>query len=398
MAGASKLPAHSPLGASGASRWLACPGSPSLCEEAETEESSFAAREGTVAHDVAERALREDRDTWEFVGEINDDIKVTAEMAVATDLFVRSIREEHPHLANDNHFIEQKFHCPEIHELFYGTADFVYLDAETGTVHIWDYKHGIGVVVEATDNNQLKYYAAGVLEELGLWKARSFGNYTRIVLHLVQPRAFHKDGPIRVWETTRRELSRWVSDVLVPGMDRAQDSDELNPGDHCRFCQARGMCPALDEVQEKTEALSAELDEAKPHEITHEKIGAFLDGFKLMKMRAKRLESQAFHRLNTGRVKIPGFKLVEGDAHRKWKDEAAAKKALVAEYGDKAFVPRKLKSPAQIEEMPKGKSFTTRFAHKPKGSLTVVESSDPRPEVSKDTKSGFETVKRKRRK
>lgn len=399
MTGASKLPAHSPLGASGASRWMVCSGSPKQCAKVEArdgvEESSSFAEEGTVAHEVSECALKNDEETWRHVGREIKGTKVSAEMAIATDFFVRSIHEAHPGFREGTYYVERKFHCPEIHELFYGTADFVYLDETTGTVHIWDYKHGIGVVVEAKDNVQLSYYAVGVLEELGLWK----GNWRRVVLHVVQPRAYHQDGPIRVWETTRKELSRWASDELIPAMDKAQDSDELVPGKHCRFCAARGVgdCPALDEIEERAKALSEEIESKEDHEVTGEELGEFLDLFDLLKMRATKASTQAFHRLNTGRAKVPGYKLVEGDAHRKWRDEKEAEKELVKKFGEKAYQPKKLKSPAQIAKMAEGAAMVSRLAFKPKGNPTVVGASDARPEVSKDTKSSFQPVKRKKK-
>src|SRR5690606_938184 len=110
-----------------------------------------------------------------------------------------------------NAFIERRFHCPSIHPLFYGTSDFCFLDADARTLHVWDYKHGAGIVVEVEDSPQLKYYACGMLEDLGLWD-----DIDRVVLHIVQPRGWHSDGPHRIWSISTDDLDAWLADVLVP--------------------------------------------------------------------------------------------------------------------------------------------------------------------------------------
>ena len=68
-------------------------------------------------------------------------------------------------------------------------------------------------------------------------------------------------------------------------------------------------------------------------------------------------------------------------------------------FGKKqAFTSPALKSPAQIDGLPEGKAFTTRWAYKPDAGETVVPSGDSRMEVSKDTKAGFAPVKKGKKK
>jgi hypothetical protein len=58
--------------------------------------------------------------------------------------------------------IEQKLDFSKYVEGGFGTGDCVVI--ADGTLHIVDYKHGQGVLVEATDNPQMKLYALGALE------------------------------------------------------------------------------------------------------------------------------------------------------------------------------------------------------------------------------------------
>ena len=141
------------------------------------------------------------------------------------------------------------------------------------------------------------------------------------------------------------------------------------------------------------ETLMKEMQGKPADELTNGDVARFLDLFDLAKIVAKKAEQTAFKRLQAGK-KIPGRKLGPKRAFRKWKDEKKATGAAVKEFGDDALTVPALKSPAQIDELPKGTSFTTRYAHKPDTGLTVLKASDPRREVSKDTKSMFQPVKK----
>lgn len=58
--------------------------------------------------------------------------------------------------------IEQRLDYSKYVEEGFGTGDCVII--ADGTLHIVDYKHGRGVLVEADDNPQMKLYALGALE------------------------------------------------------------------------------------------------------------------------------------------------------------------------------------------------------------------------------------------
>jgi hypothetical protein len=401
---------HSPLGASGTHRWMECPGSVGLSEGIEDPESEHAAI-GTAAHKVGETCLRHGGDAWHYLGYVFLDgvlfdiptfdskrnakaitargILVDKPMADAVQEYLDALRAWHPDRHQGNTWYERDFHCPEIHELFYGTSDCIHWDEAAATLHVWDYKNGAGIVVEVEDNPQLKYYAIGALEDLGLWRLAK-----KVVLHVAQPNGFHSDGAIRHWETTPQELDEWCFNVLVPAMDNALVSRDTESGDHCRFCPARrAACPQLEKDMDELEAMMKQMDAGRgAPEMTGEQIARMLSLLTLAKIKAKAAEEEAFKRLNAGKP-VPGYKLAAKRANREWKDgvEAEAKKT----FGAAAYTEPKLKSPAQIDALPKGLAFTAQYAAKPNTGLTVVPADDTRAEVSKSVKSMFKDQTKK---
>jgi|TARA_R110000823_G_scaffold229911_1_gene356821 hypothetical protein len=381
------LPEHSPLGASGMYRWSKCAASSTLASGISEPSSTFAA-EGTNAHALAEFCLYKGQDAWELIGSRGSayaaiTFDVTPEMADAVQVYIDDLRTRYPARNQGNSFIERSFHCPTVHPMFYGTADFVYIDEEAREVHVHDYKHGAGIVVEVPHNPQLMYYGVGVLEELQLWD-----KIDTVTLHVAQPRGWHIDGPLRHWSVSTEDLAVWVRDDLVPAMVNALVSTETTSGTHCRFCPARSRaCPQLVADMLELETLMAKtLEKGGAKELSNLQIGRFLTLYETAKMIAKEAEKTAFSRLQAGK-KIPGRKLASKRSNRKWKDDAEAD--LKAQFGEEAYTPPTLKSPAQIDALPQGGEATARWSFKPETGLTVVSDSDTRAAVSKDTKSLF---------
>jgi len=400
----SELQAHSPLGASGAYRWMVCPGSVGHSAGVIDPESEFAAL-GTAAHALASLCLTsgDEIDAWLLIGEwvyegeivgpgpspedmphLEQVIHIDKGMADAVQVYLNAVRYEHPDQNQGNTWVERKFHCPDIHELFYGTADFVHYDEAKSTLHVWDYKHGAGIVVDVFANPQLMYYACGALTDLRLWKVAK-----RIVLHVAQPRGWHSDGPLREWSITKGELANWLDDVLVPAMDRAQTSTDTASGDHCRFCPARWRaCPQLVADEKELTKLMAKMKEkGGAKKLSHKDIARLLDLGEVMKISIKAARENGFARAEGG-AKIPGWKLVKARSNREFKE--TAEKAAIKKFGkDKAFTTPELKSPAKIDTLPGGKKFTTEYAFKPEKGMQLVQASDARNEAGPSTRSMF---------
>jgi len=369
---------HSTLGASSASRWIACPGSNQLCEKMPEDKGSEYAAEGTAAHALAEDCLRNGIWASECIGKTYEGYEVTSEMADAVDVYLQEVTGLTGELG-----IEKKFELDFIQEGMFGTNDASVYDKKTQTLHILDYKHGRGVAVEATRNPQLMYYALGAAKEIITQHGPNA--IANVQMVIVQPRASHHLGPIRGDTIAFEDLTTWAVLVLAPAARATLDPDApLNPGPkQCQWCRAKAACPAL----AKKAAEVAKVDFSHPvfpdpAELTPEdlaKLITFSDGFSDY---GKACKAYAQTKAEEG-VLIPGHKLVKGRTLRKWSPDSGHEEALRAALGEAAF-DKKLKSPAQIEKAMKAKGLDpnlSAWTFKPEGKLMLVPYSDKRAEI-----------------
>ena len=384
------LPDHSPVSASGAYRWMVCPGSVRLAIGHKDEASPFAL-EGTCAHHLAHTCLLSGNDAWEHIGDVvlreeSGGMVVSKDMADAVQGYLDSGRSRYPERNQSNFFVEYGFHCPEIHPLFYGQSDLVYVDEEDRRLDVDDYKHGAGIVIDVQENPQNMYYACGVLDSMNLWD-----KIDKVTLRIVQPRGWHQDGPIRAWSISTAALWQWQNDSLLPAMRKAETSLDTKSGDHCRFCPVRyRACPQMQKDFNELEELMDLLDKkGGAKALSNPQVARILSLGEVLKIAEKAAQKTAFARMSSGK-EIPGRKLVRGKVNRAWKD--GAEDALVEKFGKQAFSNPKLLTPANIEKLPEGEALASEWSEKPVGSLVVVSVSDKRAAVNTDTKSLFKDM------
>ena len=149
--------AHAFLSASGAARWIACPPSAKLSEQYEDTGSDYAAQ-GTDAHTLAEYKV------LEMLGkhpkDPRDSLKyLDAEMEECTDQYAAYVAEVLTEVKEDCKdpivMVETQVDFSTWVPEGFGTADCIIVG--NGILHIIDFKFGLGVLVEATDNSQLKF-------------------------------------------------------------------------------------------------------------------------------------------------------------------------------------------------------------------------------------------------
>ena len=143
---------HAKLGASGAHRWRKCAGSINLSEGIEDVTTIYAA-EGTVAHVIGEGCLRvRGRPASTDIGivflEDGFNIEVTEEMTDAVQIYVDYVRER---AEGNTLFIEKQFDLSPLDppDEMYGITDASIWDEEARFLEVIDYKHGVGVAVDA---------------------------------------------------------------------------------------------------------------------------------------------------------------------------------------------------------------------------------------------------------
>lgn len=381
---------HAPLSASSAHRWMACTAS---AYEALKEEprSSEAAAEGTAAHFVASESLIQNADPASWIGitiQVDGyEFEVDEEMVEAVAVHCDYVRSRVAEASGEVHVEVECDLTPALRDLhpdFGGMADTVIYYPDDKHLEVVDYKHGSGVWVASEDNPQLKYYALGAL-------LRSGAPANQVTCTIVQPRCMADADAevIRSWTFDTIDLIDFAAD-LQEAAEKAKTDPEYVVGDHCRFCPVRYRCPELQKHQELV--LADDFDPVfQPPD--PERLAKALDVFPLLEARIKQLRELAYEQAVQGNPP-PGYKLVEKRAMRKWADEDEARRWAEKRFGDKAFTPPKLKSPAQLEKVAEGEDQQRieEFVVRHSSGYTLVPESDNRPAAKLLSDDDFEDL------
>ena len=361
---------HAVLSASGSHRWLNC--TPSARLELEFENTgSEAAREGTAAHALCEHKLkralhmRSRRPASDYDSD---------EMEECTDAYVDFVMEQYEtakQVCEDPVIlIEQRldFSCyvPD----GFGTGDCLIISDDR--LHIIDFKYGMGVLVEAEDNPQMKLYALGALAVYdALYDIRE------VSMTIFQPRREN----VSTWTIPVEDLKAWAENELKPRAKMAYDGEgEYLPGEWCTFCRAAVRCRARAEEKLKL----AQTEFRMPPLLTDAEIEDILAVLPDLTKWANEITAYALDAaLNHGK-EWNGFKVVEGRSVRKYRDEAAvAEAAKEAGYKDiyrQSLIPltemQRLMGKDRFEEILGG------LITKAPGRPTLVPKSDKRPAMN----------------
>lgn len=317
------------IGASSAKRWLNCTASNDLILQLpyalnrETKES----REGTDAHEVAEALLTGD---YEELTESDKLEHARVYQKVIQEAIEGSRKPSQV-------FYEDRVHYPSLSDIAFGTCDAWFMDIDT--LHVFDYKYGMGVPVDAFENEQTLYYANAIMETHTLRKIKS------IVHYIIQPRLDH----ISIWRTDIKGQKAFTKRAI-----KALTGEKVfKMGEHCTFCPAKLVCPEyLKALEEAFEAnLSEEVNMSDPALVTPERLNQFLNNADVLKKWIKSVEDYAIAYLEDDQL-LDDWNLQPKVSNRKWVDEELAFNTLKGTILDESvLVETKLKSPAKIEKL-----------------------------------------------
>ncbi len=365
---------HALLSASGASRWLNCPPSARL-EEQFPDTTSEAAKEGTLAHSMAELKVEKyftpmaKSAYTRKLNKLKKEDLYTKEMDSYTDDYlehVKGIVLSFP--TSPNVMWEKTLRYTDYVPEGYGTADCLIIGGNT--LYIIDFKYGKGVPVSAENNSQMRLYALAAISEYGMLR-----DIQTVNMVIFQPRL----DSISTDQMEAAALIDWGNTYVKPLAELAfKGGGEYTPGEHCRFCRAKAQCRARANQNSALE----EFKNVLPPLITAEEVGSLLLKAQDLAKWAKDLEEYALKACLSGET-IPGWKAVEGRSNRKFTDTDAAFKELT----EKGLAKEELlyvKKPITLTETEKllGKkefdAALSDFIEKPPGKPTLVKEDDKR--------------------
>ncbi len=360
---------HAILSASGAHRWLNCPPSAQL-ERQFSEQASAAAKEGTIAHVLAEQKLR---GALGFFSADVEGLDADEEMDRYTndyvDFVLESIESAKLQCPDPRVLIEQRLDFSEFVPEGFGTGDCIIVG--DGSLHVIDFKYGQGVVVECEDNPQMKLYALGALNLFDV-----LYDIDEIAMSIFQPR---RDN-ISTSRIRKEELLHWAENELRPIAKQAYGGEgEYRSGDWCRFCRAAVRCRAR--AKEKLDLCRYEF--ALPPTLSDQEISTILGTLDDLTTWANDIKTYALEMAVRNAKHWEGFKLVEGRSNRKYIDEEKVAEAAIA-YGFTDIYRQSLITLTEMEKQMGKKKFNEILGdliEKPRGKPTLVPITDKRPEM-----------------
>ena len=197
---------HAILSPSSSERWINCP--PSAKENAGGDTGSTYAQQGTNAHELG--AFKIEKALGHRVRDPTDDLEYfDEEMAECTDAYcefvMEQVQEAKQSCPDPQVMVEQRLDFTRWVAESFGTADCIIV--ADGTMTVIDFKYGLGVLVDAEGNSQMRMYALGALDLF-----ESLYDIQTVRMIIFQPR---RDN-VSIAEVTKVELLSWAEEVLIP--------------------------------------------------------------------------------------------------------------------------------------------------------------------------------------
>ena len=378
----------SPLAPHSAARWVGCTGSVKLSEQfpaVPTEQQSESALEGRAFHEVGQRILESFKSgvegelvgRHELVGELSKDgVLITDEiydaaLEYSNDVLkfcnrTGSLRSLH---------VEQRIDLSSVYDEMYGYCDAWCFSESTGELVIWDAKYGHRSV-EAFENWQLIAYAKGILEQLGINGHAE--QHIKISLRVAQPRVYHRDGCVAVWDVTASDLRGYFNSLVAAADEAYSDNAKCVVSDQCYYCPARYAC---DVFRNSTMGLIDYVGDVTGSSLSGHELSILLRILRRASKQVKALlssyEEQATAQLRQGDT-VPGYGIEQGYGRQRWRKDTPIEEIIM--MGELLGVdPRKpvdLDTPKKLIKLGIDESVISLYSETPSTGLKLVEMSN----------------------
>lgn len=330
------------------------------------QEDTDESREGELVHQLGADMLNAIR-----TGGYYTSAEVSPEIAEGVELYVQDVASvmrtrgvfSNPHLG-----IEQRVVIPRIHADCFGTPDCFIYDQASHHLTVWDLKFGYGVV-EAYENWQCIAYIAGLMDLFGINGATD--QLLTVDIRIVQPRAFHRDGPIRSWVTNGGDLRTHINILRNNAEESFTQLATLRTGSHCRYCPLRFDCPAAFAagVQLYEAAMKPDTTNATPERLGYQ-LTVVRRALEQLQWLESGIEAQVKSLLQSGKS-IPGWGLEPTYGRQKWSLPVDVVIATGAMAGVDLAVPTAC-TPKQAIKKGMDESVVKSISETPQSGLTLV--------------------------
>lgn len=312
---------------SGAARWMNCPASVAMSINFEKDEKKYAT-EGTLAHEWAAKVVTDQAKIEDIE---NADIQSAVQTYVDT---IRSIA------GNVECIVEERL------PLLGSSGQLDCYCIAGRNAFLFDFKYGVGVRLQALENEQLAFYAVALKEK--------YPELKTIHCTLVQPRVegiFEDTPSISSWTLSYQTLAKWRR-FFERSLLEVEKAQSIQAGSWCQFCLAKGGCPThvtyAESVKLEQQGLPGGMIPAPgdawfPDVVP--RVAKILLARKQVESWFNKAEEFLLSLALKG-IEVPGFELAKKRSHRKWnimftEDEMAEElqKRGIKEPWEKSLMP-----------------------------------------------------------
>ena len=352
------------VGGSTAKRVINCPGSVALVDKMPPKPSSSYADTGTLLHDTIADVLDGKGKPLDYVGRKHQDIELTFDLIDEKLLPALKALDAVDPNAEMEYAVESVVGFGDFLPDVFGSVDLIGRLGDRAVVLDW--KFGDGVAVEVEENAQLLFYAAAAMRTPETsWV---FDGLTDVELVIVQPPS------VKRWMTTVERIKTFEDELARAVKIALKPDAPLAAGDHCRWCNAKTICPLVTGAMDR-------LVKAKVEALPVDQIAHYLDQIPMVEAFIKDLQQLAHGLIEEGNA-VPGWKLVNKRATRQWTDADKAA-AFLMQSGIEPFE-EKIITPAAADKLLKKakQNLPDDLVIAVSSGSTLAPESDPRPAVA----------------
>lgn len=357
------LPSNFKLRPSAAGTWVKCAGAPSLSIGApawvDDDEDQVVREDGTACHWLAHQLSQGIK--VQLGALAPNGVAVDEEMFEAVEMYFEAIRRW-----GVEAYFELPVVCRRVSLECGGTVDVGAYCPTRRTIFVGDLKYGFRFV-DVVRNWQLLCYFTGmqdhvrIFSDVDLW----------VEFLIVQPRSYHRDGPVRTWRVHATELRAYIN-ILTNAAERALQLTPpctVNPG--CKRCPGRTLCDtARNSGLEGIETSFDAIPHALPFAAAEDELRRLQAAKDIIEARITGLEQQVIHGMRTGQSSAR-YAMESTPGRKVWTEEGRAIIQNIATLYGADITKDSLITPTQAaKKLPA--VFIDKYSHRPGGAMKLV--------------------------